>query len=492
MSELDDLNTLVRAATPLLVIETVDEQRVIDCFQHVIAQALYPLWRWTLTDGLERLDFNGPRDQQIAPDATATMTAIREAEQRGIYLLFDFQPCLQYAMTQRQMREIVQRERSAPHTLVLIGAKVELPQELDALATRVPLALPDVKELAGIMRGEAAAWQRQNNRPLEVDNDAARTIVRNLVGLTAQDARRIVRKLIYNDGALNANDLPELMQAKFDLLNRSGLLHYEYAAASFADVAGVSHVRDWVQRRRAVFLDPSPSPALDPPKGVLLLGVQGCGKSLVSKAIAGGFGVPLIRLDFGSLYDKYQGETEKNLRQALSSCEVLAPCVLWIDEIEKGLAGGGDDGGVSRRVLGYLLTWMAERKAKVFVVATANAVNELPAELLRKGRFDEIFFVDLPRTEVRAAIFAMHLARRKLKVESFDLNALAEASDGFSGAEIEQAIVSALYDASGNGAALDQPTLLNALQATKPLSVLMHEQVAALRAWANGRCVPAD
>jgi AAA+ superfamily predicted ATPase len=492
MTELDDLSTLVRAATPLLVIETVDEQRVIECFQHVIAQALYPLWRWTLTGGLERLDFNGPRDQQIAPDATATLTAIRDTEQRGIYLLFDFQSCLQYAMTQRQMREIVQRERSAAHTLVLVGAKVELPPELDALATRVPLALPDIKELAGILRGEAAAWQRENNRPLTVDNDAARTIVRNLVGLTAQDARRIVRKLIYNDGALNANDLPELMQAKFDLLNRSGLLHYEYATASFADVAGVDHVRDWVQRRRVVFLDPNPSPSLDPPKGVLLLGVQGCGKSLASKAIAGGFGVPLIRLDFGSLYDKYQGETEKNLREALASCEVLAPCVLWIDEIEKGLAGGGDDGGVSRRVLGYLLTWMAERKTKVFVVATANAVNELPAELLRKGRFDEIFFVDLPRTEVRAAIFAMHLKRRKLAVESFDLNALAQASDGFSGAEIEQAVVSALYDAGGNGASLDQATLLNALQATKPLSVLMHEQVAALRAWANGRCVPAD
>jgi hypothetical protein len=492
VSELDDLSTLVRAATPLLVIETVDEQRVIECFRHVIAQSLYPLWRWTMTEGLERLDFNGPRDQEVAPDATSTLTAIRDAEQRGIYLLFDFLPCLQYAMSQRQMREIVQRQHSAAHTLVLIGAKVELPQELDALATRVPLSLPDIKELAGIMRGEAAAWQRENKRNLEVDNDAARTIVRNLLGLTAPDARRIVRKLIYNDGALNANDLPELMQAKFDLLNRSGLLHYEYATASFADVAGVSHVRDWVQRRRAVFLDPNPAPALDPPKGVLLLGVQGCGKSLAAKAIAGGFGVPLIRLDFGSLYNKYQGETEKNLREALSSCEVLAPCVLWIDEIEKGLASGGDDGGVSRRVLGYLLTWMAERKSKVFVVATANAVDELPAELLRKGRFDEIFFVDLPRTEVRAAIFALHLKRRKLDVESFDLNALAEASEGFSGAEIEQAVVSALYDASGNGSALDQTTLLNALHGTKPLSVLMHEQVAALRAWANGRCVPAD
>lgn len=492
MSELEDLSTLVRAATPLLVIETIDEQRVIDCFQHVIAQALHPLWRWTLTNGLERLDFNGPRNVEIAADATSTLHAIREAEQRGIYLLFDFQPCLQYAVTLRQMREIVQRQRCASHTLVLVGAKVELPQELDALATRVPLALPDIKELAGILRGEAAAWQREHDRTLEVDNEAARTIVRNLVGLSGPDARRIVRKLIYNDGALTASDLPELMKAKFELLNRSGLLHYEYATASFSDVAGVSQVRDWVQRRRTVFLDPSPKPALDPPKGVLLLGVQGCGKSLVSKAIAGGFGVPLVRMDFGSLYDKYQGETEKNLREALSSCETLAPCVLWIDEVEKGLASGGEDGGVSRRVLGYLLTWMAERKAKVFVVATANAVHELPAELLRKGRFDEIFFVDLPKPEVRAAIFAMHLKRRKLDTNEFDLNTLAQASEGFSGAEIEQAIVSALYDASGNGGSLDQATLLHALQTTRPLSVLMHEQVDALRAWAQERCVPAD
>jgi hypothetical protein len=492
MSELEDLSTLVRAATPLLVIETIDEQRVIECFRHVIAQALRPLWRWTLTGGLERLDFNAAPDGEIASDATTTLNAIRATQEAGIFLLFDFQPLLQYAMSLRQMREIVQRQRSAAHTLVLVGAKVELPQELEALATRVPLALPDLKELAGIMRGEATAWQREHNRTLEVDNEAARTIVRNLVGLSAPDARRIVRKLIYNDGALTANDLPELMKAKFELLNRSGLLHYEYATASFADVAGVSHVRDWVQRRRGVFLDPSPNPALDPPKGVLLLGVQGCGKSLVSKAIAGGFGVPLVRMDFGALYDKYQGETEKNLREALASCELLAPCVLWIDEIEKGLASGGEDGGVSSRVLGYLLTWMAERKAKVFVVATANAVHELPAELLRKGRFDEIFFVDLPRPEVRAAIFAMHLKRRKLDTSQFDLDTLAQASEGFSGAEIEQAVVSALYDANSDGGVLDEPTLLHALQTTRPLSVLMHEQVGALRAWAMERCVPAD
>lgn len=491
MSELDDLTTLVRAATPLLVIETVDEQRVIECFRHVIAQALHPLWRWTLTDGLNRLDF-AQRDEEVAPDATATLHAIRGHDPRGIYLMFDFHGLLGYAMSLRQLREIVQRHRSAAHTIVLVGARIELPEELEALALRVPLSLPDIKELAGILRGEAAGWQREQGRRIEVDNEAARTIVRNLLGLSAPDARRIVRKLIYADGALGANDLPVLMQSKFDLLNRSGLLHYEYATASFADIAGVSRVREWVQRRRTVFLDPSATPMLDPPKGVLLLGVQGCGKSLAAKAIAGGFGVPLVRLDFGTLYNKYQGETEKNLREALASTELLAPCVLWIDEIEKGLAGGGDDGGVSRRVLGYLLTWMAERKAKVFTVATANAVNELPAELLRKGRFDEIFFVDLPRESVRAEIFALHLTRRKLDPASFDLAALASASEGFSGAEIEQTIVSALYDAASTGAAPDQSSLLNALSQTRPLSVLMREQVATLRAWAQTRCVAAD
>lgn len=492
MSELQDLTTLVRAATPLLVIETVDEQRVIECFRHVIAQALRPLWRWTLTDGLTRLDF-AQRDSDVAPDATATLEAIRSAPDAGVFILFDFHPFVGYAMTRRMLREIVQRQRSAAHTVVLVGARIELPEALEALALRVPLSLPDIKELAGIMRGEAAAWQREQGRRVEVDGEAARVIVRNLIGLSAPDARRIVRKLIYNDGALGQADLPDLMQAKFELLNRSGLLHFEYATASFADIAGVSRVRTWVQRRRAVFLSPEATPTLDPPKGVLLLGVQGCGKSLAAKAIAGGFGVPLVRLDFGTLYNKYQGETEKNLREALASTELLSPCVLWIDEIEKGLAsGGGDDGGVSRRVLGYLLTWMAERRAKVFVVATANAVNELPPELLRKGRFDEIFFVDLPSDAVRAEIFALHLTRRKLPVEGFDLTALATASAGFSGAEIEQTIVSALYDAAGSGAPPEQAHLLEALAQTRPLSVLMREQVDALRAWAQSRCVPAD
>ncbi|MEE7567393.1 AAA family ATPase, partial [Xanthomonas sp. Kuri4-3] len=235
----------------------------------------------------------------------------------------------------------------------------------------------------------------------------------------------------------------------------------------------------------------------DPPKGVLLLGVQGCGKSMLAKATAAGFGVPLLRLDMGTLYDKYHGETEKNLRTALASAEQLAPCVLWIDEIEKGLASGGEDGGVSRRVLGYLLTWMAERTAPpgtggVFIVATANQVHELPAELLRKGRFDEIFFVGLPTPDTRVELLRLHLARRTLDPEGFALPALAAASEGFSGAEIEQAVVAGLYAAHAESRALDTDLLMAEIRQTRPLSVLMAEQVDALRAWARGRTVPAD
>jgi hypothetical protein len=491
MNDLHDLSTLVRARTPLIVIETLDEQRVIDSFRHVIGQALRPLWRWTITDGLQRLDITQP-GTGVPPDVSRTLDAIREHDQAGIYLLFDLHPYLGYAMTRRVLREIVQRQRSAPHTLVLVGAKIELPEELERLSTTVRLSLPDLKAIAALVRSEALSWQRETGRRLEVDGEAARLIVRNLLGLTRNDARRIVRKLIHVDDALGPDDLPRLMQAKFELLNRSGLLHFEYETAGFADIAGLSRVKQWVQRRRAVFLGGENAPKLDPPRGLLLLGVQGCGKSLAAKAIAGGFGVPLVRMDFGTLYNKFQGETERNLREALASAGLLAPCVLWIDEIEKGLASGGEDGGVSRRVLGHLLTWMAENRDRVFVVATANTVDELPPELLRKGRFDEIFFVDLPAPAVRADIFALHLRRRELDPDVFDLPALAAASEGFSGAEIEQAIVSALYDAAGGVGALDQALLLHALASTRPLSVLMAERMQVLRTWARERCVPAD
>ncbi|HJU38706.1 MAG TPA: AAA family ATPase, partial [Tahibacter sp.] len=391
-----------------------------------------------------------------------------------------------------QLREIVQRQGTAAHTIVLVAPKLEIPDELAPYVTRFSLRLPDAHAIAQIVREEARGYTQETGRRVEVDADAARAIVRNLVGLSASDARQIARQLIWRDGALAASDLPDLARAKFELLNRDGLLHFEYHTAQFADVAGVARLKRWIAQRRGAFVGAKSAAGLDPPKGVLLLGVQGCGKSLAAKAIAGGFGVPLARLDFGSLYNKFHGETERNLRGALKNAELLAPCVLWIDEIEKGLAQGASDDGVSRRVLGYLLTWMAERKASVFLVATANQVHELPAELLRKGRFDEIFFVDLPGGDTRAEIFRLHLARRSLDKFGFDTAALAAASDGFSGAEIEQAIVASLYAAAAESRDLSIDDLLAEIRQTRPLSVLMAEQVDALRDWARERTVPAD
>lgn len=493
MSELQDLTALIRANTPLIVIETQDEGRVIELFRQALSQVWRALHRWSITEGLRRLDLDREDEPQGPPDASAALQAIKQAEQRGIYLLLDFHPYLGYASSQRQLRDIVQRRHTLPHVLVLVGAKVELPPELEAVAVRFSPRLPDANALLKLVREEAEHYARENGgRRVEVDGEAVKQIVRNLQGLGLTDAQRIARQLIFADGALNSGDLPQLAKLKFELLNRSGHLHYEYDAARFEDVAGAARLKRWIEQRRGVFVSGNAPPGLDPPKGVLLLGVQGCGKSMLAKATAAGFGVPLLRLDFGTLYDKYHGETEKNLRAALASAEQLAPCVLWIDEIEKGLATGGEDGGVSRRVLGYLLTWMAERKAPVFLVATANQVQDLPAELLRKGRFDEIFFVDLPSPDARVEILRVHLARRQLVAEDFALPALAAAAAGFSGAELEQAIVAALYTAHAEQKPLDTDLLMQEIRQSRPLSVLMAEQVEALRAWAIERTVPAD
>jgi SpoVK/Ycf46/Vps4 family AAA+-type ATPase len=493
MPEVQDLATLIRAGTPLITIETHEESRAVETFRHVFAKVMRPLWRWTLTDGLVRLDLDGDDAAPVPPDATATLLAIKQHSERGVYLLLDFHGQLRYAMTLRLIREIVDRQGSVAHTLVLISPKIELPAELGEVHTRFDLRLPDEAALNKLVRDEAFAYSREHQgKRVEIDSAALKQIVRNLAGLSLPDARKIARQLIFRDGAISSDDLPQLAKLKFALLNKDGVLHFEYDTAQFAEVAGMARLKAWVAQRRTVFLGERAPEGLDPPKGVLLLGVQGSGKSLAAKALAGGFGVPLVRLDFGSMYNKFHGETERNLRESLKNAEALAPCVLWIDEIEKGLATSTSDDGVSKRVLGYLLTWMAERRSKVFLVATANAVHELPPELLRKGRFDEIFFVDLPSPEVRAEVFRIHLGKRKARLDDFDLDALAAHSAGFSGAEIEQAVVAALYAAHADAAPLSQGHVLGELRNTRPLSVLMAEQVEGLREWARTRTVPAD
>lgn len=492
MPDIKDLASLIRAGHPIIVIESAEEPRIVEGFRHVIAQVWRPLFHWSLTLGLRRLDMD--LDEALAPpEATATLVHAQEFKQRAIYLLCDFAGYLRYPLAARMLREIAERQNSAAHSMVLIGPSIELPPELEAHAVRLPLKLPDEAALGKLLRDEAFLYSREHGgKRVEIDQAAFKLIVRNLLGLKLNDARRIARHLVFRDGVIGHGDLPEAAKLKFELLNRAGLLHFEYDTAAFGDVAGLSRLKRWVEQRRRIFTGEQQSAGLDPPKGVLLLGVQGCGKSLAAKAVAGSFGVPLVRLDFGALYNKFHGETEKNLRESLANAEALSPCVLWCDEIEKGIATSDSDDGVSRRVLGYFLTWMAERKRPVFLVATANDVSRLPAELLRKGRFDEIFFVDLPSEPIRDALFRLHLDKRKIDWQGFALDALVAASEGFSGAEIEQAIVSALYAAHAEQGTLDEALLLQEIRSTRPLSVLMAEQVAGLREWARTRTVPAD
>jgi SpoVK/Ycf46/Vps4 family AAA+-type ATPase len=300
--------------------------------------------------------------------------------------------------------------------------------------------------------------------------------------------------LIVEDGRLGADDIAHVIAAKKAIVEREGVLEYYPAEETLDDLAGLDGLKAWLAKRRNIVTDPKRAAAfgLTFPKGILLIGVPGCGKSLCARAVASEWGLPLLRLDPGSLYNKYIGETEKNLRRACSTAERLAPVVLFIDEIEKAFAGGGEDGGVSQRVLGSFLAWLQDRRANVFTVATANDVSRLPPELLRKGRFDEVFFVDLPTAVERRAIVTIHLRRRNRAAGGFDVDAIASAADGFSGAEIEQAIVAALYTAFAEERQLTTDGILAEVRATRPLSVTMAERVAALRAWAATRAVPTS
>jgi SpoVK/Ycf46/Vps4 family AAA+-type ATPase len=307
--------------------------------------------------------------------------------------------------------------------------------------------------------------------------------------MSISDVRRLVRSAIWNDGSLNEEDLPRINKAKFALLDMEGVISFEQQTEDFSNVGGLVNLKRWLLTRRDAFNDDDST--LDRPKGILLLGVQGGGKSLAAKAVAGLWGLPLMRMDVGALYNKFHGETERNLREALKLADAMSPCVLWLDEIEKGMAQDGNDNGVSQRLLGTLLTWMAERRTRVFIVATSNDISRLPPELIRKGRLDEIFFVDLPEQSVRKDIFTIHLRKRNCTVADFNLDQLADATQGFSGSEIEQAIIAALYSAGAEGKPLATDILLREIAATSPLSVVMSEQIASLRLWAQDRTIPA-
>ncbi len=491
-----DLELILRSRTPIVIIETQDEARILDLLQSISMRRAstdyLPLFRWTITDGLQRLDIL-LEPQSINSQPTDVLKHIRAVSKPGLYVLLDFHPFLEDPVHVRLIKDICIRFSSIERQIVLISHKVTIPDELEVFCARFDMALPDDQERTSIVKNTVDEYSGDNpGRAVQIDQKAHDLLVENLAGLSYADTRRLARNAIYFDGAISKSDLPQVMKAKYELLNRGGALQFEYDTASFGDVGGLSRLKEWLAQRRPAFRGEESASHLDPPKGVLLLGIQGCGKSLAAKATAGVFGVPLLRLDFGAIYDKYHGETERKLRESLTTADVMSPCVLWIDEIEKGIAGRGGETGTAQRVLGTFLTWMAEKKSHVFVVATANDISTLPPELVRKGRFDEIFFVDLPTPIIRASILAIHLSNRDQALSRFDIDSLANAMEGFSGAEIEQAVVSALYAAHAQKQQLNTAHIQSEVEQTRPLSVVLSERISVLRQWAAGRTVSCD
>ncbi len=492
-----ELEALLRSRVPLIVIETRDEPRALQLITsvcgRVIAGTHMPVFSWTVIDGLRRLDIDLGGAQRHNAEPVDVLKTIRVVDKAGIYVLLDFHPFLSDPVHVRLLKDICQGFAKTPRTVVLLSHEIALPRELEHFAARFELAFPGRAERQMIVERVASEWAKTNGGRVKADRKSLDLLVENLAGLSTGDTERLARQAIFDDGALQLSDLPGVMQAKYELLNRSGVLAFEYDTAKFADLGGMTRLKEWLRQRRPAFeSNGTTNVRLDPPKGVLLLGVQGCGKSVAARAAAGIFGVPLLRLDFASIHNKYIGESERNLRETLATADVMAPCVLWIDEIEKGVATGEGDSGTSRRLLGTFLTWLAEKKTKVFVVATANDISALPPELVRKGRFDEIFFVDLPTAAVRATILTIHAEKRDVTLSPAHIAQLAQACEGFSGAEIEQAIVSAVYVAHATDEPVTAQHVLREIEATRPLSIVMAERIDALRSWAAERTVAAD
>jgi len=493
MLDINDLKLMLKSRVPIIVMETREELRALELFKRLMDDGLYqPLFAWSVTEGLYRLDIDSGSQRHNAQPQDV-LAHIKASTLAGIYVLMDMHPYLEEPLIVRIIREIAQDYDRHARTLVLISPKITLPEEIRHHAAFLEVSMPDRNMIKQLLLEEVEEWKHRNRQPVKGDAHAIELLMDHLLGLSYADARRLIRNAIYDDGAIKQEDIKEVMEAKYRLLGGDGVLSYEAETAHLADVAGLERMKHWLSQRKKVFLSAEAPQGLDPPRGVLLLGVQGAGKSLAAKAVAGAWNVPLLRLDFATLYNKYYGETERNLREALKTAESMSPCVLWIDEIEKGLATDQEGGaGPSKRILGTLLTWMSERRSRVFLVATANDIEALPPELMRKGRFDEIFFVDLPDTNVRKDVFAIHLQKRRQDIVNFDLAALVNSSEGFSGAEIEQAVVSALYSAHATGTELATQHLIEELRITRPLSVVMAEKISALRAWASQRTVPAN
>jgi AAA+ superfamily predicted ATPase len=496
----DALALLIRSGVPLIAIETTDEERAAQIVEAATRSLSRPLWEWSMTHGLRGVDAAPDlADEKPAGTGKAidALHRIRDSNSfQTVYLFKDLGPHCKDALVHRTLRDLIAAFAERKSTIVMVDA-IPAPEEIRRFAVRHEIGWPTAEELESVVK---KTYQRLHKEfPDRITSKLSKRegdqLVQTLRGLSCAQVQRVVAAAVFNDYALNAADLPRIVESKRLLLGTQGCL--EAIAVDFTpdDIGGLENLKSWLALRRKGFTPEAREFGLEPPRGVLMLGVPGCGKSLCAKVIAADWKMPLLRLDPGVLYQKFIGESESQLRQALAQAEAMSPCVLWIDEIEKAFASAAAasaDGGLSKRMFGTLLTWMQDHRHPIFIIATANDISALPPELMRKGRFDEVFFIDLPTAAVRAEILGIHLQRRKRDPREFKLADLAAATEGFSGSELEQVVVSGLFSAFSRGKSLADAHLFEEAKKTRPLSVLNAEQIAALRQWAADRCVSAD
>lgn len=491
MESMHDLELLIEAGHKLIILETEREGCFIEGFRRIDKRSDKSYFQWTVTQGLLRLA-DGYTHQSMNRELPQLFSQMLSTSLPSVYVLVDFHHYITEPVTIRMMKDVM--HQCPQHCLVLLSQAIELPEELTSYAKHYSLPLPTTEQLRAMVNEIATQWLNESGSRLKaVDKGIIKRLVSGLCGLSYQDAQRMAKHAIYNDGIIDQSDLDDINKAKFSLLNKENVLQLELDYAELDSVAGFDNLKQWLCVRRDIFSGKTVMPGGDKPKGMLLLGVQGCGKSLAAKAVAGSWNLPLLHLDFGVLYNRFYGQTEENLRSALLTAEKMQPCVLWLDEIEKGLSAVSSSDDVSKRLLGTFLTWLAEKKESVFVVATANDVTALPPELLRKGRFDEVFFVDLPNYEARQAILKIHLEMRDQDASEIDVALLSDHTEGFSGAELEQLVVSAMYltysKLHGDQIKVSTDLLIKLIDETQPLSVLMAEKITALQVWAESRAV---
>ncbi len=483
---MNELRALLRAPYALIHIETHEEARAVDLLQRLANRLDLPLWQWSLTRGFESDD---PQTSTAAPhDLMEAFDQVEAIDSPGIIVFKDVAHLLDSPLRRRRLRETEAHCAAASKTLVFIGPRsIDYPEFSKDLT---PLSMP-LPDRTIIRRQYEAVFPPERFADLPHEN-----LVGGAMGLTLREAHRAFHRVRHQFLEARQRDQPfdieeAILEEKQRLVGRSKVLEFHPLAGGLDAVGGLDSLKEWLHRRHRAFGDDARNYGLPTPKGLLLIGVQGCGKSLTAKVIGRHWGLPLLRLDMGRVFDG-QRSPEEALRSALKTCDALAPCVLWIDEIEKGFASGAGDDGRSSRVLGSLLTWQQEKTSPVFVVATANEVQSLPPELLRKGRFDEIFFVDLPQLHERRQILRIHLQRRDVHIDDDQLAELAELCEYFSGAELEQVVISAMYAAFAEDRPLSTEDLFFAARDTVPLYRTYEEMIKGLREWAHERARPAS